>query len=150
VKEPVDHILRPTLPWRDATQITECGFNAASVPTLTREEFFARMKDLGQRRTAMMTCMTCAQTAARWGTWDDDPRRALEREIQWETAWRRSDRGELLRDKLLAVASLIEAHRDEFDALLKASEQRREWLVRKAANAAAKARQSREDRGRSL
>lgn len=135
MKEPVDHILRPTLPWRDAAAMTECGLNANSVKTLSRAEFFARLKDMGQQRTAMLTCMTCADTAKRWGTWEDDPRRAIEREVNWETSWGRQlrDRGERLRDELIAIADLIETHREEFDAHLLATEQRRAWLAQKEA-----------------
>lgn len=128
------------LPWRSDEGVTECGLNAGSVKTLAREEFFARLKDFGQQRTAMVTCMTCSDTAKRWGTWADDPRKALEREIQWETAWRRDDRGMRLRDELLAVAALIEAHSEEFHGHMAATDQRRQWLEKKAANAAAKAK----------
>jgi hypothetical protein len=138
MKEPVDHVLRPMLPWRSDGAMTECGLNASKVSTLSREAYFARLKDFGQQRCAMLTCMTCADTARRWGTWEDDPRRALEREIQWESAWRRDDRGVRLRDELLAIAALIEAHRDEFDAQLNATEQRRAWLEKKAENAKTK------------
>lgn len=35
--------------------------------------------------------------------------------------------------ELLAIAALIEAHREEFVAHIEATEQRREWLARKAA-----------------
>lgn len=139
MKDPVDHILRPRLPWRTHGGMTECGLNAEKAQTISREQFFVRLKDFGRQRSALLTCMTCSDTASRWGTWEDDPRKALEREIQWESAWRRSDRGVLLRDELLAIASLIDAHRDEFDAHLSATEQRRAWLERKAANAATKA-----------
>lgn len=135
MKEPVDHIERPRLPWRDSGSITECGFDASKVKTLTREEFFAREKELGQQRCAMLTCMTCSQTAQRWGKWGDDPRMALQREIEWERGgyWGgRTDRGQLLKDELLAIAALIEAHRDEFEATVATTEQRREWLKRKA------------------
>ncbi len=135
MKEPVDHIIRPLLPWRHGdTAITECGYNARSVQSITRDEFFRRVKDLGQQRTAMLTCMTCAETAARWGTWDDDPRRALDREISWEYGGgyrARTDRGDRLKDELLAIEALIAAHRDEFDTLVNATGQRREWLERK-------------------
>lgn len=137
MKEPVDHILRPCLPWRaDDAAITECGYAAGSVKSITRPEFFQRIKDLGKQRSAMLTCMTCTQTAERWGTWDDDPRRALDREITWEYGGgyrARSDRGERLKDELLAIAALIEAHRDEFDTFMTTTEQRREWLEKKAA-----------------
>ena len=146
MKEPVDHILRPQLPWRTDAGITECGFNASKVQTLTRADYFVRLKDMGQQRAAMFTCMTCADTARRWGTWDDDPRKALEREINWESGYRRSDRGERLRDDLLAIAALIEAHRDEFEAHVSATEQRRAWLEKKAARAA-KPKQQREPGG---
>jgi hypothetical protein len=137
MREPVDHILRPSLPWRgDEAAITECGFDASKVKTLTRAEFFARQKELGRQRTAMLTCMTCSDTAGRWGTWEDDPRRALEREITWEygCGYRaREDRGERLKNELLAIAALIEAHRAEFDASVIATERRRDWLEKKAA-----------------
>lgn len=136
MKEPVDHILRPQLPWRrDQPAITECGYDASKVKALTREEFFQRVKDLGKQRTAMLTCMTCADTARRHGTWDDDPRRALEREINWECGYhRRDENGVRLRDELFAIAALIEAHREEFAGLVTGIEQRREWLEKKAAH----------------
>lgn len=139
MKEPVDHILRSRLPWRDPNEgaLTECGYNAAKVNTISREAYFARLKDLGQQRTALMTCMTCADTAKRWGTWDDDPRLAMGREIEWERGgayWTaRTDRGQLLKDELLAIAALVEAHREEFDGLLAETEKRREWLEKKDA-----------------
>ena len=140
MKEPVDHILRPSLPWRspDEGAITECGYDASKVKTLTRDEFFQREKELGKQRTAMLTCMTCADTARRWGTWSDDPRLALDREITWERGahyWReRNDRGERLKDELLAIAALIEAHRSEFDDFITARVQRRGWLEKKEAH----------------
>lgn len=136
MKEPVDHIARPSLPWRtDMPSITECGYDATKVKTITREEYVARYKELGQQRCAMFTCMTCAQTAGRYGTWEDDPRAALHREIEWEGRgrWAHADRGQLLKDELLAIAALIDAHRDEFDASVKATEARRDWLSLKAA-----------------
>lgn len=138
MKEPVDHIQRPALPWRRAdSAITECGYDASKVKTLTRAEFFQREKDLGKQRTAMMTCMTCADTARRWGSWEDDPRLAMGREVNWERGesyWRaRTDRGQLLKDELTAIAALIEAHREEFDGILATNAQRQEWLAKKAA-----------------
>ena len=134
MKEPVDHILRPMLPWRSTEGvITECGYDAAKVKTLTRQEYFQRLSELGQRRAAMLTCMTCADTARNWGTWEDDPRKALNREIDWECRWRKTDRGEQLKDELTAIAALIEAHRSEFDAAVAELRGRREWLEKKAA-----------------
>ena len=139
MKTPVDHILRPRLPWRttDEGAITECGYDASKVSALTRAEFDQRVRDLGKQRTAMITCMTCADTARRWSDWDTDPRLAIAREVEWERGshyWRsRDDRGQLLKDELLAIAGLIEAHRDEFDAAINAIAQRRSWLEQKAA-----------------
>lgn len=134
MKEPVDHIERPILPWREAASVTECGLDATKVKTLTREEYFQRFKDLGRQRTALLTCMTCCTTAENWGRWSDDPRTALQREIAWEgTRYAREDRGQRLKDELLAIAALVEAHREEFDGLVTAAGQRREWLARKAA-----------------
>lgn len=140
MKEPVDHILRQNLPWRSQDDaITECGHNPASVKTITAEQFKQREKDFGKQRAAMLTCMTCSDALKRWerGTSGDDPRRALGREIEWECGgayWHvRDDRGHRLKDELLAAAQLIGAHREEFDALKTAIEQRREWLEQKAA-----------------
>lgn len=138
MKEPVDHIARPVLPWRLGREgaITECGYDISKVKTLTREEFFQRVKDLGQQRMAMLTCMTCSDTAKRWKTWEVDPRQAMDREIAWEHGGgyrARTDRGERLKDELVAIASLVEIHREEFDAIIMAGIQRREWLEKKAA-----------------
>lgn len=139
MKEPVDHILRPQLPWRTGdAAITECGYDATKVKTLTRAEFAVRYKELGRQRTAMLTCMTCCDTARNWGTWDDDPRHALQREIMWEHGGfhrARTDRGERLRDELIVIAGLVEEHRAEFDAALKEIADRRAWNERKAAMA---------------
>lgn len=135
MKDPVDHILRPQLPWRNDVGITECGYDAAKVKTLTRNEYFVRLRDLGAQRAAMSTCMTCGDTARRHGTWEIDPRKALDREIQWESSYSRysEDRGVKLRDELLAIADLIEAHREEFDAHIAHAQQRREWNQQKKA-----------------
>ncbi|MGE0652044.1 MAG: hypothetical protein AB7P12_09870 [Alphaproteobacteria bacterium] len=138
MKEPVDHVLRPRLPWRDAdaAPITECGYDATKVKTLTRAEFAQRLKEWGSQRTAIVTCMTCADTARRWGGWEDDPRHALQREIEWEGVSRwggRDQRGTRLRDELIVIAEMIEAHRAEFDQRMAANASRREWLEKKAA-----------------
>jgi hypothetical protein len=134
MKEPVDHILRPRLPWRSDGAITECGYDASKVTTLTRDEFAQRLKDYGQQRTAMLTCMTCSDTARRWAAWEVDPRQAVSREVAWESSWGRDirDREQYLKDELFAIADLIEAHREEFDASVTVRKQRRDWLEKKA------------------
>lgn len=151
MKEPVDHILRPKLPWRTNGFITECGYNAESVKTITREEFFKRVKDLGQQRTAMLMCMTCSDTARRWGTWEEDARKAMEREITWETrsmgyymavdvavrlgratgGYPRDSDGHRLLDELHAIAKLINAHPEEFARLVQEIGAAREWNAKK-------------------
>ncbi len=142
MKEPVDHIVRPRLPWRSLSDpsITECGYDATQVKTLSREQYFARLKEFGQQRTALLTCMTCSDTARRWGTWNDDPRLAIEREVQWEGAhWsgisraviEREGRGQRMKAELLAIAALIDAHPEEFRTLLAGIDARDEWLKRK-------------------
>jgi hypothetical protein len=137
MKEPVDHIIRPSLPWRRDIGITECGYDASKVKAMTRQEFFQREKDLGKQRCAMVTCMTCSDTTKRYGAWEDDPRTAIGREVTWERGeyWGRgrSDRGTLLREELLAIEALIEAHRDEFETTIQTNRQRSEWLEKKAA-----------------
>jgi hypothetical protein len=139
MKEPVDHIIRPLLPWRSSEgSVTECGYDASKVKALTREEFFQREKDLGKQRAAMITCMTCADASRRWNTWETDPCQAMAREIAWERGeWyrARTDRGDRLKQELTAVAALIEAHREEFDNTIATNNQRQEWLAKKAAHA---------------
>jgi hypothetical protein len=137
VKEPVDHILRPQLPWRTDPGMTECGYDATKVPTLTREQYAARLKDMGQQRCAMVTCMTCTSTYQRWARWEDDPRRALGREIEWEVGAyysRDSRRGFRLRDELQAIAAggnadalRIHLHRLRRSRLLREREQAALW-----------------------
>jgi hypothetical protein len=120
MKEPVDHIERPTLPWRNQASLTECGLAAVQVRAITRTDFDRRIKEWGEQRTAITTCMTCYNTARRWGTWQDDPRKAIEREVNWETGYGfgPSPHGTQLRDELKAIALLIERHRSEFKELV--------------------------------
>lgn len=133
MKEPVDHVLRPKLPWRSEGELTECGYDATKVKTLTRDEFVERLKDMGEQRTAILTCMTCVQTATRWHAWETDPRQALQREIEWEHRgrWSRDDGRVRLAYELRAIAALIEAHREEFDQAVAKLQGVAEWQVTK-------------------
>ena len=133
MKEPVDHIERPRLPWRPADEpsVTECGHKAEKVQTISRDKFFARLKEYGQQRTALLTCMTCLQTAQRHPAWDEEPRKALQREIEWECGWRKQKNGRRLKDELLSIETLIANNREEFDDLLVALRERQEWIDRK-------------------
>lgn len=128
MKQPVDHILRSRLPWRDDVSLTECGLDASSVSPITRDQFVDRVKEMGQQRAALFTCMTCAQTARNWKTWEQDPRSVIEREIVWEKhGGRLNQRGLRTHDELIAIAALIAAHQEEFADLLSAKEKRSEW-----------------------
>jgi hypothetical protein len=111
-RDPLDHVNRPLLPWRTVEQ-TECGLDT-NRPVITRDEFQARFKRLGRRRTAMTVCMTCWGTATRWPSFDEDPVRAVQR----ETYMMRSPLG--FREELLALAELVANHRGEFEALVAA------------------------------
>lgn len=142
MKEPVDHVLRPKLPWRaDEEGITECGYDASKVRTLTRDEFRTRLKEMGQQRTAILTCMTCVDTAQRWETWEADPRQAIEREIQWEHRgrWSAEDGRRRLTFELRAIAALIDAHHEEFHQAVAQLQGVAEWQVTKKATQAKRA-----------
>lgn len=112
MSEPLDHVRRPDLPWRDG-QRTECGRPAADfVSVISRDELMRRIKTDGMRRTAFTVCMTCMETSERWKTWVEDPVDVLSREFY---SGRRDER---LRDELLAIAALIEANREQFDEFM--------------------------------
>lgn len=145
MKQPVDHIIRPQLPWRPAAElaVTECGYEASKVKSLTREAFFARLKEYGEQRAALVTCMTCMSTARNWPTWIEDARLALQREINWEGPHYNSFRGKVylqernghrLKDELLAIEALVAAHPEEFRKLLSEIDARSQWLERKSKN----------------
>lgn len=131
MKDPVDHIGRPPLPWRDSA-LTECGRPINDVAkVVSRDEAVARWKDQGAARAAYTLCMTCVQTADRHrSTWETSPIARFMREceeLQWvtrlgrrnagpDTPDPREQRADLVTRELRAIAMLIEAHRDEFDA----------------------------------
>lgn len=109
---PLEHVMRPQPPWR-AGEVTECGLRADSYPTISRDDLAAKVRKQGQQRAAMTTCMTCLSTARRWPTWDEDPVAAMGRET-----YGGRHGATRFRDELLAIAALIEKHRDEFDGYL--------------------------------
>ena len=109
----LDHIVRPSLPWRQE-RITECGRAAGELPVITKDELVARVKRLGQQRTAFTVCMTCYERVRYSKTWDVAPEDVLSREIN------RRDPDELrrLRRELAAVTALVAKYQDEFDAMV--------------------------------
>lgn len=117
MKERVEHVERPLLPWRTQSPRTECGLPVADHPVMSRSKFEVTLKQLGKQRMAMVTCMTCFRAAERWPTWEQDPPRALSRECEWGPTFRAKE-GTPIENELRALAELVERHRDEFDALL--------------------------------
>lgn len=141
--DPVDHVARPALSWRTCSTLTECGMDLDRLPgrVLSVDELVARVRDLGQRRAAYTTCMTCWETAGRHRSHDPDPLGPLLRELEtlrWvhlpahdpppptdrvltareqAGARARARRRRLVRE-LEAIAALIAAHRDEYDGYL--------------------------------
>jgi hypothetical protein len=75
---------------------------------LSRDEVIAKIKDQGQQRAAMSTCMTCWGTASRHDTWAGKPSSVLARDVYAR------DGSDLLDRELRALALLVEAHPDEF------------------------------------
>ena len=119
MKTAVDHIARSVLPWRpEESGLTECGLVAASFPTITREAYQARLMDLGQQRAALFTCWTCSDTVNRWRTWGENPVSAMQRETAKYSPYRSPGDYEDFRKELVAIAALIAAHREEFDAYI--------------------------------
>ncbi len=116
---PREHVERTPLPWREVT-LTECGLAVADLKkVLTIDEFRQKVSEQGQQRAAFTTCMTCWHTAIRWRdqTARTGPTDALERELH------RADTRRELERELYAIAALIEAHREEFDAFVAGLEQ---------------------------
>lgn len=137
---PLDHISRPSLPWR-APHLTECGKLLGEIDplwVLTRDQVQARIKAVGQQRAAYTTCMTCASTSDRYRPLPHDSTAiiAITRELtavqhaypprethfegrvsieQPSDLWHRKQQ---LAGELEAIQALIESRREEFDGYL--------------------------------
>ena len=124
--EPLSHVLRAALPWRDGPVLTECGkFPGDGTPVMTVPEFAAKVKREGQQRAAYTMCMTCWSTAVRHRavSWEADPVGVIAREVSWARygiagAIRDEPTARLFRDELLAIEELISRHREEFTGLV--------------------------------
>jgi len=112
--EPLKHIYRSPLPWRDP-DLTECGrVPAEFAVVVSRDEAAADFKRLGQQRASLFYCMTCTRTATRHPTWDESPSGRVAREAEWSVSAK--DRGRLFDAELRALALLAKEHREQFDA----------------------------------
>ena len=73
---------------------------------------------LGKQRAALVLCMTCVSTHDRHpATWDTDPVAVMSRWLH-SVAYAPFSSYSPARDELVAIAALVDAHRDEFDGLL--------------------------------
>lgn len=125
MNETLNHIKRVELPWRSSEDlvVTECGLDSTNVTAMDRNDFFEKLKDYGQQRMALLTCMTCFQTTRQYKTWLEDPRDALQRELLWENP-RIPKRGDRLKTELIAIGKLIAAHQEEFQTYI----ERQAWI----------------------
>lgn len=115
--EPLTHIARPPLPWRDSGK-TICGkpiSQYAEGLVINLADAHMSVRRMGKQRFALTHCMTCASNADRWDTWENNPRGRLAREIGYEGITKVDP---IIEHEIRAFALLIEAHRDEFDALV--------------------------------
>jgi len=118
-KEPLTHIRRPNLPWRD-DELTECGKPIGDIKgsVLNRESAAVQLRRLGQQRFAMFHCMTCWNTARYNHGWDRSPSHVMAREVQRGGRFTMNEVNQRMDAELRAIAALIEAHREEFDGFL--------------------------------
>jgi hypothetical protein len=146
MKEPVHHIVRAKLPWRDEPDLTECGHLASEMALVwTRDEAVAQFKELGQQRMAMLTCMTCMDTANRWPRWDNSPVAVMQRECQREGWHHRAyariyppeaAEKDILERELRALAALVAAHQEEFREMVDGLAETGDLASKRAARAA--------------
>ena len=132
----IEHVARPALPWRDDS-LTECGKTTSGRPIISRGALVEKVKQQGQARAAMTTCMTCWQTASRWRNWAEAPSEVMKREVP---QWYQGPKAERLDAELRAIAALIEAHRDEFDGYLAGLGEATDLTARRAERAQRRAR----------
>lgn len=117
--EPLTHIARPPLPWRDS-RLTICGKPIDQYVdglVLGRVDAIATARRLGKTRFSMTHCMTCANNFDRWIPWEVSPRERLAREMGVVGMTKLEP---VIVAELHAIAALIAAHRDEFDELVEA------------------------------
>lgn len=113
VDGPLDHVIRAQPPWETRVR-TECGKLSVHGVMLTRDEFHAKVRKLGQQRTALTTCMTCWNRASIVEDWAKSPSGCTARWLNRNYGWSHTDQDL----QLTAIAALIAAHRQEFDDLV--------------------------------
>jgi hypothetical protein len=119
MKNPVDHVARPSLPWRPVSPVTECGRPVNDVAqVISRDDLAAKLREQGKQRAAMSTCMTCMGNSEEWATWNQDPVQAVTRETYGTRMRPTSGPDDLFRRELLALGELVSRHRTEFEVIL--------------------------------
>jgi hypothetical protein len=106
--------------------MTECGrLPGPGMPVMSVGEFGALVRREGRKRSAMTTCITCWETAARHQvvSWAADPVGVMGREVGWARTWapgvvRDDPAARLFETELRAIAELISRHADEFAGLV--------------------------------
>lgn len=114
--EPVAHLPRPVPPWEEEHN-TLCGRDINDVAKMgTVAAFVATVKKYGQRRAAFDYCQSCAshsRTAVM--TWEKNP---IEIVSDWvgRGIYTAAPGQERITANLYALAALVEAHAEEFEA----------------------------------
>ena len=117
MSEPLTHIARPPLPWRESGK-TICGHVVSQFAeglVINLADAHAAARRLGTQRFALTHCMTCAQNVRNWSTWEDDPRARMAREMGHLGMTKAEP---VIEHELRAIALLIDGHREEFDHLV--------------------------------
>lgn len=124
------HIRRVQLPWRDDPGLTECGLDAAKFETVNYDDFADKLKEQGQARASLSTCMTCWQTMDRYrGYWSAGKRdfrtpsliQVLDRELSRHVShWshREESAGRRLRHELEAMVQMVAMDRLTFEGII--------------------------------
>ena len=119
--EPLEHVVRPSPPWATTKPKTECGRLLNDVAAwIGYETLAAKIKKQGKTRAAMTTCMSCWNALAyrpmghRSTEWNADPGSVLARYISST----RVDDTPTINRELLALATLVLAHYDEYVQLV--------------------------------
>lgn len=115
------HIARATVPWRD-DELTECGRPLAGLPVvITRADYLERNPaNPGRYQLLADGCRVCQETAIKYRSWSAKPTDVLARACETELFVRTARVGSFgrLDQELLALAALVDRHRDEYRLLL--------------------------------
>lgn len=128
VDEPMKHVLRPKPPW-ETVELTHCGRQGTTVQITTVDGVNAHVRKYGRQRTAYTHCMTCLERVQAYTsidmrlrqrvpvTWENDPVAVVGRWL--DRTYEEPERARKRRI-LHAISALVEAHQDEFDAMVAA------------------------------